>query len=271
MKGARRVAEQVTGHGTGQVVGRGRYLYAISRGLPPDALAGVPGLGDGRVEVLEHLGLSAVVSDVDLEEYGEEGLRRNLERLDWLEQVARRHDEVVQAVAERGPVAPLRLATICLDDIGVRRRVEEWHTALEQALDRVEGRREWSVKAFAARAEPTPPGSAAAGEGGAAYLRRKKAETLTRAQGEEQALKVAEEVHARLSAVSVASRRLPPQDPRLTGHVGTMTLNGAYLVDASRSDEFADAVRAVQSDHPDAGIDAAGPWPPYSFATLEQP
>ncbi|HEX2550125.1 MAG TPA: GvpL/GvpF family gas vesicle protein, partial [Nocardioidaceae bacterium] len=109
------MAEQATGHG-GRLVGRGRYLYAVSRGLPPDALADVPGLGDGRLEVLEHQGLSAVVSDVDLEEYGEEGLRRNLERLDWLEEVARRHDEVVHAVAEHGPVAPLRLATICLDD-----------------------------------------------------------------------------------------------------------------------------------------------------------
>jgi hypothetical protein len=266
------VAEQATGHG-GRLVGQGRYLYAVSRGLPPDALAGVPGLGDGRLEVLEHQGLSAVVSDVDLEEYGEEGLRRNLERLDWLEEVARRHDEVVHAVAEHGPVAPLRLATICLDDVGVRRRVEEWHDALEQVLDRVDGRSEWSVKAFAARAEPQPAASAPAGEGegGAAYLRRKKAETLTRAEGEEQALKVAEEVHARLSAVSVASRRLPPQDPRLTGHVGTMTLNGAYLVDTARADEFADAVRAAQADHPEAGIDAAGPWPPYSFAMLEQP
>ena len=116
------MADQVTGHEAGHVVGQGRYLYAISRDLDPAALAEVPGLGDGRLDVLEHRGLSAVVSDVDLEEYGEEGLRRNLERLEWLEEVARRHDEVVHAVAEHGPVAPLRLATICLDDIGVRRR-----------------------------------------------------------------------------------------------------------------------------------------------------
>jgi gas vesicle protein GvpL/GvpF len=270
------VADQVTGHEAGHVVGQGRYLYAISRDLDPAALAEVPGLGDGRLDVLEHRGLSAVVSDVDLEEYGEEGLRRNLERLEWLEEVARRHDEVVHAVAEHGPVAPLRLATICLDDSGVRRRIDEWHAALEQVLDRVEGRREWSVKAFAPRAASQPAESAAPAEsatpaeGGAAYLRRKKAETLTRAQGEEQAMQVAEEVHARLSAVSEASRRLPPQDPRLTGHVGTMTLNGAYLVDASRGEEFAEAVRAAQAEHPDAGIDAAGPWPPYSFAMLEQ-
>ena len=70
------MADQVVGHEAGHVVGQGRYLYAISRDLDPTSLTDVPGLGGGRLDVLEHRGLSAVVSDVDLEEYGEEGLRR---------------------------------------------------------------------------------------------------------------------------------------------------------------------------------------------------
>jgi hypothetical protein len=49
-----------------------------------------------------------------------------------------------------------------------------------------------------------------------------------------------------------------------------MTLNGAYLVDVVRGAEFEAVVRRLQHDHPDAGIDARGPWPPYSFAMLEQ-
>ena len=98
----------------------GRYLYAIARDLDPQVLAEVPALAGGRLEVVEHRGLTAVVSSVDLEEYGEDGLRRNLENLPWLEEVARGHDAVVQATATRAPTAPLRLATICLDDDGVR-------------------------------------------------------------------------------------------------------------------------------------------------------
>ena len=108
--------------------GTGRYLYAITRGVTNDDVAAAAvGLGGSDVDVVDHRGLQAVVSTVRLEEFGEEGLRRNLEDLAWLETVARGHDAVVQAVAAHGPTAPLRLATICLDDDGVRARLDEWH------------------------------------------------------------------------------------------------------------------------------------------------
>jgi hypothetical protein len=160
----------------------GRYLYAIARGLDPAALEGVPALAGGTLEVLEHHGLSAVVSSVDLDEYGEDGLRRNLENLPWLEEVARGHDAVVQATAAEAPTAPLRLATICLDDDGVRERLDAWHDALEQVLDRVEGRREWSVKVFA-RPRPTETEARPAQLSGAAYLQRKREESQARQVG----------------------------------------------------------------------------------------
>jgi len=251
----------------------GRYLYAIARGLDPQAMTGVPALGGGHLDVVEHLGLAAVVSSVDLDEYGEEGLRRNLENLSWLEEVARGHDTVVQAVAEQSPTAPLRLATICHDDDGVRARLEEWHDALEEVLDRIEGRREWSVKVFArprpapAAAESTAGGASA---GGAAYLQRKKAESQAREADESSAAAIADEVHHSLAGRSVAGRRLPPQDPRLTGRTDRMLHNGAYLVPAEEGDAFAAVVEELRAAHPDVTIESAGPWPPYSFATLEQ-
>jgi hypothetical protein len=236
-------------------------------------LARAEGLDGAPLEVVEHRGLCAVVSDVDLDEYGEDGLRRNLERLEWLEEAARCHDAVVQHVSRQGPTAPLRLATICLDDAAVRTRLDEWHLALEQVLDRVEGRLEWSVKAIApavaGTAVPADRQPVASG-GGAAYLQRKRDQSLARQDAEEVAMRAAEEVHRALSAVSVASRRLPSQDPRLTGHQGTMTLNGAYLVDIDEGAAFESRVRSLVTAHPDTVIDVRGPWPPYSFATLEQ-
>jgi hypothetical protein len=252
----------------------GRYLYAITRGVDSDAMADTVGLGGGALEAVDHRGLTAVVSTVRLEEFGEEGLRRNLEDLAWLETVARGHDAVVQAVAAHGPTAPLRLATICLDDDGVRARLDEWHDALNEVLDRVQGRMEWSVKTFAreaAEVEPNAPAPAAEGKGaGVAYLQRKRESTQRRQQSEERALQVAEEIHAALAQHSVASRRLAPQDPRLTGHEGVMTHNGAYLVPVEESDAFAATIATLAEQHPEAHVEAGGPWPPYSFAVLEQ-
>lgn len=250
--------------------GTGRYLYAICRGLEPGAVAEVRGLGDAPVELVTDRDLVAVVSTVDLAEYGEEGLRTNLENLDWLERAARSHDAVIQAVAVRAPTAPLRLATICLDDAGVRQRLREWYVALVHVLDRVEGRMEWSVKVFAPpRTEPAAREEVAA-SGGAAYLMRKKAESEARFAAETEAVTAADAVHRALATRSVAGRTLPAQDPRLTGHEGTMVHNGAYLVEVAGSEQFAAEVDRLRAEHPAVIIECGGPWPPYSFAMLDQ-
>ncbi|MGH3424769.1 MAG: GvpL/GvpF family gas vesicle protein, partial [Nocardioidaceae bacterium] len=118
----------------------GAYLYAVSRGVRADQLTDVRGIAGEQVRLVEHGGLGAVVSAVDLDEFGDEGLRRNLEDLAWLEQVARTHDAVVTQVSRLAVTAPLRLATICFDDDGVRGRLEEWQAALTTSLDRIEDR-----------------------------------------------------------------------------------------------------------------------------------
>ncbi|MGH4001192.1 MAG: GvpL/GvpF family gas vesicle protein [Pseudonocardiaceae bacterium] len=258
------------------MTGTARYMYAITRSLPPGQLSGTVGIDGGSLETVEHRGLVAVVSEVDLAEYDEEALHQNLERMDWLEKVARSHDEVIQAVAAVAPVAPLRLATICLDDDGVRARLDEWHDGLKQALDRVEGCREWSVKVIAPPVESTKPVAKPAS--GADYLRSKKENARAHAVAEQTLVNTGEEVHAALTeglvdgigGVVVASRRLSPQDPRLSGHRGTMLLNGAYLVETSAADAFEEAVSALAGDHPEVIVECGGPWPPYSFATLEE-
>lgn len=250
----------------------GRYLYAISRGLDPGALSGSTGLRGAPLELVGHRDLVGVVSDVPLAEFGEEPLRQNLERLDWLEQVARDHDAVVQAAAMAGPTAPMRLAVICHDDAAVVHRLDQWHDDLVAVLDRVEGRAEWSVKVVVPDPEEVdggPSAQPAPDGGGAAYLRRRKAETEARRDHQERLRRLGDEVHAQLATGVVASRVLPPQDPQLTGHRGTMVLNGAYLVDVDEGDRFAELVDRVSRSTPGASVEAGGPWPPYSFAVLE--
>jgi hypothetical protein len=253
----------------------GRYLYAVCRGVELSDLNGVRGLDGAPLELVHDEGLVAVVSDVDLDEYGEEGLRRNLEDLGWLEHAARGHDAVVQAAARAAPTAPLRLATICFDDQAVHERLREWHADLERVLDRIEGRLELSVKILAAPRPATPARpleTASAPGAGAAYLRQKQSETRARVDHEAAAAEAAARAHDELSSASVASRLLPGQDARLTGHEGTMVLNGAYLVEAEDVEAFT-ALADRLAGHLGAGLTLEwhGPWPPYSFAVLDQP
>jgi hypothetical protein len=251
----------------------GRYLYAVTRDVDTSAVEQIEGIGEGPVSVLEEGGLVAVVSTVDLDEFGEDGLREHLEDLAWLERVARSHDRVVQGVAQLGPTAPMRLATICLDDTGVSERLREWHDGLHAALDRVVGRAEWSVKVYASSQPPQaeqPQNDAATPGSGAAYLRRKRAQSQQRLDVEQQGVEAAQAVHDALGSVSVASRVLAPQDPRLTGHEGTMTLNAAYLVPVDEQDAFLAETERLAAANSQVRLEVNGPWPPYSFATLEE-
>jgi len=247
-----------------------RYVYAVSRGLEGAVLEGLTGLRGAPVELVSHAGLEAVTSDVPLPEFSEDGLREHLEELPWLEEVARTHDEVVRAVTAHAPTAPMRLATIFHDDEAVRRRVQEWREGLVEVLDRIDGRAEWSVKVLAPPApapETTPGGGPTTGT---EFLRRRKAQASDRAEQQEAASRVADAVHHELATIAEAARLLPPQDPQLTGHVGQMVLNAAYLVPDTARDLFAERVDALRGRHHDVTLEAGGPWPPYSFAVLEE-
>jgi hypothetical protein len=248
---------------------RGRYLFAVARGIDGAAVQGTAGLRGAPLEVVEHRGLCAVVCDVDLADFGEEALARNLEDLAWLEEVARAHDEVVRAVAGSATVAPMRLVTICSDDASVRARIEQWYDGLTAALDRVQGRREWSVKAFAAREAQSPAPATTGAGSGAAYLQRKREQAAARRAAGDRSVEAAEAIHQALAATAVANRRLPPQDPRLTGREETMILNGAYLVPVEDGEAFVSAVEEIGGRHPGVQIEVGGPWPPYSFAVLD--
>lgn len=252
----------------------GLYCYAITRDIGPEDLDGRGGINDAPLRMVRHEDLAAVVSEVDLEEFGEEGLRRNLEDLTWLESVATAHDRVTRAVSERAPAAPLRLATVFLGEDSVRARLAEWHERAEQALDRIEGREEWSVKAYAdPSARPGAQDESTADEAGMgagkAYLLRRRAATQQREAAVREDAEAAERMHEELRGVVVAGRRLAPQDPRLTGHVGEMILNGTYLVDRGQVETFKSAVDRLAGLHEHLRVELAGPWPPYSFASLE--
>jgi hypothetical protein len=255
-------------------VSEGLYCYAIVRGVTADDLTDAPGIGEAPLRLVEEGGLGAVVSAVDLDEFGEEGLRRNLEDLAWLEQVAMAHDRVSRYASERAPTAPLRLATVFLGEDSLRDQLAQWHDAAERALDRIEGRNEWSVKAYvdeAARpaAEEEPSSSAEGTGAGKAYLLKRRAEAQRREAAAQADAATADEIHAALATVSVSGRRLAAQDRKLTGHTGEMILNGTYLVDQEKVAAFKEAVDEVAGAHTHVRVELGGPWPPYSFASLD--
>jgi hypothetical protein len=247
------------------------YVYAIVD-APPRHLEVCPGVDGTAVTTVERGELAAVVSLVDRDRFDAESLRANLEDLDWLERTARAHHQVIDTIARQTPVAPLRMATILWDERGVAELLEANRPEFTEVLERVRGREEWGVKAYAMPVGPrdAPPGPAeSAGGPGAAYLMRKRGQRDRARQAVQTGADLARRLHDVLTGHSVAARVYPPQDPRLSGRTEPMALNAAYLVAAADAESLRAA--AARFDSPDLRVELTGPWAPYSFAEVSQP
>lgn len=251
----------------------GSYVYGVAREADPATLAALSGVAGSRVRAVPHGALAALVSTVDLTEFGEPGLRRNLEHLGWLEATARAHHAVLDAVAAGGPVVPLRLATIYRSDDGVRALLAERGATFEAALNRVQGRTEWGLKAYLDAGPDAGAHSAPAvehtgtGTPGTAYLRRRRAHLQGDAQLRRTAAQGAEAIHLAVSAAAEASRHYPCQDSRLTGDRREMVLNASYLLSGTDRDPLERAL--ARAGRWPLRVEWTGPWVPYSFVELE--
>lgn len=242
----------------------GVWLYAVTRA--GGAWDGLVGVARSPVRPIACADLVALGSTVDLASFGEAALKRNLEDLDWLAATAREHDHVVRVAARAGVTVPLRLATVYLDDDRVRAMLDERGEDFRAALGRLDGRAEWGVKGYVEPSATPAPAAPASATSGTDYLRRRKAQLSARRVEDDRADRQAARIHDALTSLAVAARRHPIQDARLTGVSAPMVLNGAYLVDDDRADEFGRLVTELAEQRADLRLDLTGPWPPYSFS-----
>ena len=240
------------------------YVYGVAEEHP--ALARLEG-----VELIRCGDLAAVAREVPLEEYDEAVLPQRLNDRDWLERNARAHEDVLQAAAAVTAVVPLRFGAIYRSREHVERMLDERAGEFTATLGRIRGHVELGVKAWAdpARLERTfgSDEEPAAGGAGAAYLQRRVRQQERSREVAVRCAGLAEEAHARLSAVAVAAVANRPQPRELTGRSEAMLLNGAYLV-PDGDERLGREVERLAAEDSSLGVEyeVTGPWPPHNFA-----
>ncbi|MFF5789167.1 GvpL/GvpF family gas vesicle protein [Streptomyces sp. NPDC012693] len=280
------------------------YVYAAVR--PTEALrgllTGVHGIDRAPVTLLTEASdaavapapsdaapdiLAFVVSPVPRGDFDEAALKEHFEDLRWLENVARAHHDVVQAVAARATVLPLRMATVYQDDSRARGALVRQRQVFATRLDQLDAHTEYGVKIYLpAASDPaashptashptasarTADGPAAADDGaeplspGKAYLRRRGIQHHARERVYQQAQEAARTVEAIAARYTSERVRHAPQSGALTGPRENV-LNDAYLVPDRNAEEFRAAVTRATQDLPDVLVEVTGPWAPYSFA-----
>jgi Gas vesicle synthesis protein GvpL/GvpF len=259
--------------------GDGIWVYCVAA-ADAELPTRVPTVHAGAtLEHITHKGLKALASRVPLSEFGEEGLRDNLNDLDWLERVARAHEAVLDAALEAATIVPLRLCTIFADVERVREMLTDQGPAIADALERLVGREEWGVKLLvdpaaieAAAREHDSDATALEQEletrtGGGAYIVQRRLERHVREVADRMRTELAEDVHARFQDWADDAVLSAPQNPELSGHKGEMLLNGAYLFERSHVDRLRGLATELEDRYRSLGatLELTGPWPPYNF------
>jgi hypothetical protein len=246
------------------------WVYGVVAGAFEWRSDGV-GVDDHPVRLHRHAGVAALVSDVPRQRFAEKALTDRLEDLEALEALARAHEAVLESAMAEGPVVPLRLCTIYSSPERLDAMLQREGLALRASLDRLDGMEEWGVKAFqrvpaSASAAEQPPAS------GAEYLNRRRERRDAADAEREQSEALIAEIHARLAEGAAGAALGRPQDRRLSGRNAEMLLNAAYLVPASKVDEFRLLAEELGRRHEPDGVELelTGPWPPYNFAATPE-
>jgi hypothetical protein len=269
------------------------YVYCLGDGLSADSFGDLRGVGGAPVRVLATGGLAAVVSEFEGE--AAEVSAGNV----------RAHNRVNARVLARVTPLPFRFGTLAgaaalseyvaanegalLDALArVRGCVEmsvkvRWDASekAEGGRQRAEEESEEAVRGFDAAATP---GSAACNAGaddasagpahgaevhtagggsGTAFLLAKRREIL----GDEALRRRAEEVAAWLASrvsefVRESSVRVGPSE--------SLVVRAAHLVGRAGLDDYRARVRGLTGERADLHFLASGPWPPYSFSSIER-
>ncbi|MFJ9079479.1 GvpL/GvpF family gas vesicle protein [Streptomyces sp. NPDC102278] len=238
---------------------------ASLRLLPPAPEAIPPAIGEAQ--------LVFVAADVPEHDFNETALKTHFEDLDWLEDVARTHHDIVQAVAAHATVLPLRLATVYQDDHSARQALALGRPAFSESMDQLRDHTEYGVKIYLAAPTgpdlappPAEPRAPTAGPG-KAYLRARRTQHHAREAVHQQAQHAAATVEAIAARHTTRRVRHAPQRGALTGPEENV-LNDAYLIPNDQAEDFQSAIDDAAQGFPDLRVEVTGPWAPYSFVTL---
>jgi hypothetical protein len=261
----------------------GYYVYGIVEEDHPLEKFSEQGIDPAfPVYGLPHQAVKALVSQVSLQEFGQETLEANLSDPHWLEEKVRAHQAVLETASADGSLIPMKFCTIYLSEKSIQQMLIDYSVEFVETLDRLKGKQEWGVKVYCDRemlsrhveesdekvkmlqTEVTRKPS------GVAYFARKKLEETVEEEAERVSDMRAQNSHDRLADCAVDSRVTSLLSKEVTGRADEMVLNGAYLVAAENMADFQTEFESLENENGSFGFhyELTGPWPPYNFVAI---
>jgi len=257
---------------------KGLYLYCI-RNLANAGRFKTKGIdGKSRVFPIAYQDLEAIVSEVDLKEFGSKEIaKRAKEDIKWIIKHAERHEKVIEEAMRLDVVIPMKFGTIFKDKKNLEQILQKNSKEFKNILKKLDGKEEWGVKAYVDEKKLSDElknkdrAVKAKIEGvkklpqGADYFQELEVEDLVG--------KIMRQEIDKQSKIFFKSLKLGVCDTRenkilakeFAGRSNPMVLNGAYLIHKKSVKDFRKKVDELKSRNPAFIFECTGPWPPYNF------
>jgi hypothetical protein len=220
-------------------------------------------------------GVTAVYTPVSAEEFSQDVIDRRAGDLEWLGAIGYRHQAVVSELMKATAIVPLRAFTLFSSEEALRRYLHENADMLRKALDRLDGKQEWTLRvelepqrwsdALVSRVDSLRElqreiDSAAPGK---AFLLRKKLDDerkrASKAAETDLTAEIERAVLERLRCETVAESR-----ERREGAFPQINV----LINRDEEAVLQEVRDELAARYEPEGVTLAlsGPWPPYTFA-----
>ena len=251
------------------------YVYAVTReAVTPDAEAVD---ASRRFGTADANGICAVFTPVDAEAFSQEVIDQRAKDLEWLGAIGYRHQAVMSELMKLTAIVPLRAFTLFTGEEALRHYLGEHRELLSKALERLDGKQEWTLRV---EFEPTKwsdslanrvaslrdlQNEIAAASPGKAFLLKKKLDDTkkkaSRAAETDLVGEIEQAVLTKLRCETVAELR-----ERRDGAFPQINV----LINRDEEALLQELTAELGQRYVQEGVTlgVSGPWPPYTFATM---
>ena len=251
------------------------YVYAITRDAATPDAEGVDGTTRFGTATMEDV--HAVFTPVNANEFSQQVIDSRAGDLEWLGAIGYRHQDVMADLLKKTTIVPLRAFTLFSSEEALRAYLAEHRELLAKTLARLDGKQEWTLRI---ELEPAKWSEAitgrvaslrdlqsdiAAASPGKAFLLRKKLDDekkrASHAAEDELVGEIEQAILAKLGCETVAESR-----QRRDGAFPQINV----LLQRDEESVLQELREELSAQYEQEGVTLAlsGPWPPYTFATM---
>lgn len=255
------------------------YMYGITSSENP-----LRGAHLAPIEKVAGAHLAAMVEPVSDADFSPQMLDARLSSLEWVARTARRHQSVLGAAMESGPVIPARLCTLFSNRDAILHYLSENEERLSTSLRRLKSCSEWGLKIFCDEGQlgaavtesdaeiQSLAATAVSASPGRAYVLYKKRDARRDFLRRERIDAAMDQVLEELGLLPISICHKTFLSKEMTGRNEPMVLNVAALVGDAELTAYHATVKVLSDELGAEGFlfETSGPWPAYSFSGDEE-